>query len=231
MESKLGLKRGQTGRRPWVALAVLLFAAAMPLAGQQGQSPAAAPPVDPAKLPAHDEHQGLLISADPYLSSARSEERFGKKHPYAAGILAVEVYLRNNTDSPIQVALPSVELNVSPPGGPRQNLETLTPRAAAVLIINPGGPHPTTKRVPIPGAAGGSDKNAKKVEKMQGALAAEMLGDIVGPHATVHGFLFFDLNAEFDSVAHATLFFPDVRRVNPEERLLFFEVDLAPAAK
>ena len=214
-----------------LAPAIFFLAAALPMAVLRGQTPAAAPPVDPAKLPAHDEHQGLLISADPYLSSARSEEKFGKKHPYAAGILAVEVYLRNNTDSPIQIALPSIELNVSPPGGPRQNLEPLTPKAAAVLIINPGGPHPTTKRLPIPGAAGGSDKNAKQIEKMRAALAADVLGDLVGPHATVHGFLFFDLNAEFDSVAHATLFFPDVRRVNPEERLLFFEVDLGPAAK
>ncbi len=210
-------------------LALVLFTAALPLAGIHAQS--AAPPVDPAKLPAHDEHQGLLISADPYLSNARSEERFGKKHPYAGGVLAVEVYLSNKTDSPIQVSLPAIELSVRPPDGPRQAIEALTPLETARLIIHPPGPNPTTKRVPIPGAAGGSDKKAKEVEKLGTVLAPQILGDLVGPHATIHGFLFFDIDAQFDLVARSTLYFPDVRRVNPQERLLFFEVDLAPATK
>jgi hypothetical protein len=220
--------QNQTRRARFVP-AALLFVAALPAAILRGQAPA--PPVDPTKLPARDEHQGLLIAADPYLTSERSEEKFGKKHPYAAGVLAVEVYLRNNTDSPIQVSLTPIELNVTPPGQPRQSIEALSSVSAARRIVNPGGPNPTAKRVPLPGAAGGSDKKAKEVAKLADALAPQMLGDIVGPHGTIHGFLFFDVGAEFGLVAHSTLYFPEVRKVNPEEHLLFFEVDLGAATK
>jgi hypothetical protein len=211
------------------ALAALLLAAPLLAVSLRGQAPGAS--TDPARLAARDEHQGLLIAADPYLTTERSEEKFGKKHPFKAGILAVDVYLRNDTGSPIQVSLPPIELNVSPPGGSRQKIESLTSQEAAVLIIHPQPSSPTTRRVPIPGAAGGSIKGEKEVVKMQAALAPQMLGDIVGPHGSIHGFLFFDVNHHFDWVANSTLYFPEVRRVNPEERLLFFEVDLGPAAK
>jgi hypothetical protein len=39
------------------------------------------------------------------------------------------------------------------------------------------------------------------------------------------------VNYHFDWVASSTLYFPEVRRVSPEEPLLFFEVDLSPATK
>lgn len=215
----------------WATLTVLaavLSATSLLLPATAGQTPEAA--ADPSKLSARDEHQGLLIAADPYVSAERSAARFGKKHPYGAGLLAVDIYLRNDTDSPIQIALPAVELTVSPPGGTRQKLEALTSQDTAVVIIHPAL-SPTTKRLPIPGAAGGSIKKEKDVVKLEAALAPQMLGDIVGPHATMHGFLFFDVGAQFDLVAHSSVYFPEVRRVNPETRLLFFDVELGPAVK
>ena len=229
MESKIVRNGMRHAGRALAVLAVVLAAAPWMTPGTGGQT--RAPEVDPAKLPAHDEHQGLLIAADPYLSAERCEARFGKKNPYAAGLLAVEVYLRNNTDGPIQVSLDPIELSVSPPGQSRQKIEALTALEAASRIIHPGGPNPTARRLPVPGAAGGSDKKAKEVQKLGAALAPQMLGDLVGPHGTIQGFLFFDLGAQFDLVARSTIYFPEVRHVNPQERLLFFEVDLAPATK
>src|SRR5713101_6299554 len=55
---------------------------------------------DPASLPARDSHEGLLIAADPYQDATRYKTRFGKKNPYDAGILAIEVYFRNDNDKP-----------------------------------------------------------------------------------------------------------------------------------
>lgn len=228
METKKARSGGRNLQATLTILAANLAAASLLLPAMAGQTPEA--PVDPAKLAARDEHQGLLIAADPYVSADRSVARFGKKHPYAAGLLAVDVFLRNDTDSPIQIALPPIELMVSPPGGNRQKLEALTSQETAVVIIHPSL-SPTTKRLPIPGAAGGSIKKEKEVVKLQAALAPQMLGDIVGPHATIHGFLFFDVGAQFDQVAHSSIYFPEVRRVNPEARLLFFEVELGPAVK
>src|SRR5713101_934362 len=59
--------------------------------------PQAPPQIDPATLPARDVHQGMLIAADPYTDEARSKAKFGKKNPVDSGILALEVYLRNDT--------------------------------------------------------------------------------------------------------------------------------------
>jgi len=227
-ESRLERSNMRIRANTLAVLGAVMVAAPMLLQALPGQS--AAPGVDPAKLPARDEHQGLLIAADPYLSAERSAAKFGKKHPYGAGLLAVDVYLRNATDSPIQVVLPPIELNVSPPGGKRQRLEALSAQDAAIIIIHPAL-SPTTKRLPIPGAAGGSIKQEKDVVKLQAALAPQMLGDIVDAHSTVHGFLFFDVGAQFDLVSHSSVYFPQVRRVNPDAGLFFFEVDLGPAVK
>jgi hypothetical protein len=195
----------------------------------QGQTPQAAASADAAKLPARDSHQGLLIAADPYLTSERSEQKFGKKHPYGAGLLAVEVFLRNDTDGPLQIRQSTIELNIAPPGEERQRLAPLTPEEAAFRIVLPHGPNPHTRRSPIPGG-GVSGGKTKEIAKMEEALRAEMLpGDMVGPHNTVRGFLMFDVAHHFEDVSNATLYVPDVRRFGSGEKLLFFEVDLSAA--
>jgi hypothetical protein len=208
-----------------------LLVGAGPHAMLHGQTQQAAASADAAALPAHDSHQGLLIAADPYLTSERSEQKFGKKHPYGAGLLALEVFLRNDTDGPMQVRLSSIELNVTAPGEPRQRLEPLTVQEAAYLIILPNGPNPKTRRSPIPGTGGGvSGGKTKDIAKMEDALRPEMIpGDMIGPHKTVCGFLLFDVDHHFERVSSATLYVPDVSRFGSGEKLLFFEVDLSAA--
>ena len=210
------------------ALVGALLGGAGAHAALHGQTQAAAS-ADAAALPAHDSHQGLLIAADPYLTSERSQQRFGKKHPYGAGLLALEVFLRNDTDGPMQIRLGSIELNVNAPGQARQSLEPLTVEEAAYLIVLPNGPNPKTRRTPIPGL-GVSGGKSKEIAKMEDALRPEMLpGDLIGPHNTVHGLLLFDVDHHFERVGNATLYVPDVRRYGSGEKLLFFEVDLGAA--
>jgi len=205
------------------ALLLLLLTAPSQSAGQ-AQQPL---PLDPATLPARDSHQGLLIAADPYMTKERSEQKFGKKHPYAAGLLAIDVYLRNNTDSPLQINLETVELQIAVPGQPRQHLESLSAEDAAYRIVLPYGPSPRARRGPIPGVGGGK---TKEVAKKQDELRFLMLpGDMVGPHNTVHGFVLFDVDGHFEDVRNATLYIPDVSKYGSHEKLFFFEVDLRPA--
>ena len=207
-----------------------LFASLLAQANPQGQAQASAS-AQAAALPAHDSHQGLLIAADPYLTSERSEARFGKKHPYHVGLLAIEVYLRNDTDGPMQIRLDTIELKISAPGQPRQRIAALTALEAAFRIVLPNGPNPKKRRSPIPGVGAGGNKS-KDVAKMEDALRPEMLpGDLIGPHNTVHGFVMFDIDDHFDWVGNATLYIPDVRRFGSGEKLLFFEIDLGPATR
>ena len=216
------------GLRTRMILACLLFGTSVVIGPAGGQTPV--PAIDPGKLGARDDHQGLLIAADPYLTSERSEQQFGKKHPYGVGILAVDVYLQNNSESPIRVVLSTMAMEVRPPGGSRQKIESLSTEEAAERMVFPQPINPTITRLPLPPSHGAVKKN-KDVEKMEKSLAPRTLGDLVGPHATIHGFVFFDLAYHFDWVEKSTLYVPDVRRINPEEKLLFFELDLKPASK
>jgi len=225
MESNMARRKPGSAR---IRVPALVLGALLAVGRLQGQSPA--PPVDPAKLPAHDDHQGLLVAADPYLTAARSEEQFGKKNPYGAGLLAVDVYIRNNSESPITVNLSTVALEVRPPDERRQKIEALSVEEAAERIVFPSPVNPTITRVPRPPSHAAVRKN-KDVTKLAAALAPRALGDIVGPHEMIHGFLFFDVAHQFDWIATSSLYLPDVSRINPEEKLLFFDVELGPATK
>ena len=81
---------------------------------------------DPASLPAHDAHEGLLVAANPYTSDEQSKIKFGKHTPFEAGILAIDVYFRNDNDLPIRLNLRTVEMRIytefarSPNGSPER---------------------------------------------------------------------------------------------------------------
>lgn len=194
----------------------------------EAQSPPQASP-DPALLPARDSHQGLLIAADPYLTSERSEQKFGKKNPYSAGLLAIDVYLRNDMEIPLRVNLDTMELQIAIPGHPRQRLESLTVQDVAYRIVLPNGAAPRGKRGPIPGVSGGK---TKEIAKMEDSLRYLMLqSDLVGPHNTTHGFVMFDIARHFEDTERSTLYIPDVSRFGSGEKLFFFEIDLRPATR
>ena len=64
----------------------------------------APPPVDPMSLSTRDAHENLTIVADPYMTAARyTKVTFGKKSPYDAGIIAIDVYFKNDNDLPIRL--------------------------------------------------------------------------------------------------------------------------------
>lgn len=211
-----------------VLTALLFLAAQWFPARLASQSPP--PPIpDPATLPARDAHQGLLIAADPYLTSDRSEQRFGKKHPYGAGLLAIDLFLRNDTEAPLRIDLDTIELQVAVPGQQRQRLESLTIQDVAYRIVVPNGPAPRGRRGPLPGVAGGK---TKEIAKMEESLRSLMLqSDVVGPHDTIHGFVIFDVARHFEDTENSTVYIPDVSRFGSADKLFFFEIDLKPAAR
>jgi hypothetical protein len=227
------MMRRQMRQGLWLGLAIVAATVAwLPPGRANLLAQAQAPPTpNPGALAARDLHQGLLIAADPYLTSDRSEQKFGKKHPYAAGLLAIDVYLRNDTNDPLQFRLETIELTIAVPRGPKERLEPLDAEGAAQQIIMPQGPKVGGRRMPFPGTSGSKGKN-KNVTKMADSLRPQMLsGDVVPPHAIIHGFLFFDVSGHFDLISQASLYVPDVHRIPSRESLFFFEVDLAPAAR
>ena len=187
--------------------------------------------VDPTSLPAHDSHQKLLVAVQPWLDPAQYKDRFGKKSPYDAGIVALDVYFRNDNDSPIHVDLSTVRLVVAQGDEDPQHVEALTPEDVAdrVLLNGADAPSPGRPRLPIGNPKGDHDKQWTALA--DSVRAASLSSDLIPPHGTVHGCLYFDLAHHFGLLHDSQLYIPDLTFLVDNQVLLFFEVDLAPAAK
>lgn len=186
--------------------------------------------IDVETLPARDTHEGVTVAADPYTDAARSKERFGKRHPYQAGLLAVEVVMRNDATRPIRVNLEAVRLLLEPPGTSRQRLEPLDLETVIEKILHKeqGGPNPTVSRLPIPRKP--PPDRSKEWKQTESALAPYVFTyDILPPQATVRGFFFFDMARRFEWVPHARVYVPEMKFMDDGQALFFFEVDLSKA--
>jgi hypothetical protein len=208
-----------------LALAIISIAFAQ-------QSPAPAPPPqprNPVEMPAHDRHEGIVIAADPCLDAQKSKTLFGKKDPYDAGILALEVFIKNETPQPARVDLSTVRLEVPLPDGGSQKLESLKPREVATLIVYPAGaPNPSNGRR-LPGGIV-VPLHDKKVDQVSDEIRPRAFdADIIPPLATIHGYLFFNLGHDFKLATDSTLYLPDIKIIPGNKLLMFFEVALAPA--
>lgn len=193
---------------------------------QDAPAPALAPPVPTATVPARDHHEGLIVTAEPCMDPAKSEQIFGKHHPYKAGILALEVSLRNETPQPMRLTMNSIRLEIGAPGDTRDKVASLTPRQVARLIIYPAGaPNVSTKRRLPPVTGPPNDKKVDKLADMLRPFALDV--DVIPPLGVIHGYLFFDVDHDFALVPDAILYVPDVRIVEGNKPLMFFEIPLS----
>jgi hypothetical protein len=186
---------------------------------------------DPASLPARDEHQGLLVTVDPYVSADRYKDKFGKHTPYEAGVAALEVYFRNDTASPLKIDLDAIRLLIAAPGDAKQKIEPLAPDYVADLVLLNGKVNATARRLPLP-LPGGVPKSGKG--KAWDEFAAELRSmalssDVLAPNSMSHGFLYFDIDQKYSWLAGSRLEIPDVSSMLDHKTLFFFEVDLSAA--
>lgn len=213
----------------FLLLIFALWAGAPTARGQTSTSPAKTGSPDPASLPARDTHQGLLIAADPYTSADRYKERFVKHSPYEGGIVAIEVFFRNDNDSPIRINLKTMQLQMGAPGDSRQRLDPLSPEDVADRVLSK--PKDPTPRFPVPRVGPPPAKHDKNWEEFAGNLRSAALGtDLLAPHATTRGFLYFDIDRHYDWITNARLEIPNLAFMNDTKPLFFFEIDLAPSA-
>jgi hypothetical protein len=197
----------------------------------QGQANSPAQPAhQPDESLPHDRHEGVSVSADAYSDPARAKEKFGKAaDPVPVGILPVEVFLRNETDQPMHVDLSTIQLDVHPRGGRRQDIDALSIHDVAAAVAHPNGPSaPQSRRFPV-GLPSATDKKTDKVADILGPLALD--GDIVPPMGMIHGFLFFDLGNDMSLAESASIYVPDVTIVPSQKALMFFEVPVGKEAE
>jgi hypothetical protein len=189
-------------------------------------------PADPMSLRTRDAHQDLTIVADPYLRASRySKDVFGKNSFYAAGIIAVDVYFRNDNNVPIRLNPQTIQLIISQPGLDRQRLGPLSPEDVAdrTLLTANSNIRAPRRPFPFPGSSSSSGHSKDWVEMTTTLHSVTLETDILPPHATTHGFLFFDLNHDVDAIHNSHLYLPDLVFMTDNKALFFFEIDFADA--
>lgn len=197
-----------------------------------GGPAASAQVTDPAKMPARQSQEGLTIAVDPYADAARTKEKFGKKHPYDANILPVEVFFKNETNKAIRVELEEIRLLIAPPDGGRQRLEPLDFDTVIERTLHEekGGPEVKKPRLPVPIPKTSSSNRSKDWKKLEAAWELFLLtGDVLPPQSTMRGFLFFDMGLHMDWAVYSRLLVPKLKFIEANQDLFYFEVDLRKA--
>jgi len=184
---------------------------------------------DTLKTSALESHEGMTITARPWTDPALYKEKFHKKSPFAAGIVAVQVAFRNDSDDSMKVNLERVRLNITISEEERQALDALSSEEATDVILSPGAKGPSARRLPFPvgGPKVGHDKKWMDVE--QELREAGVHASVVAPHSTVQGLLYFNLRNQLDLLNTARLYVPEVVALEKNHGLLYFEIDLSRA--
>jgi len=210
--------------RAVAALGAACFAAALsvaPLCGQASQSA--------RSLAARESHEGMAISALPWLDSELYKQPFPKHSPFPAGVVAVHVSFRNDSAETMKVTLNRVRLNVRVDSETLQQLQPLSADQVADAAMRPRGKDPTAhRRFPIPVGSGvktAKDKNWMEVQTQ--AQNAAVPTSVIAPHSTVQGLLYFDLQNQLDLMYSAHLYVPEIVIMGKDQSLTYFEIDLS----
>jgi hypothetical protein len=191
--------------------------------------PTAQQPQATLKAAALESHEGVTITAQPWTDAANYKAKFPKKSPLASGIVAIDTIIRNDSDDSMKVDLEQIRLNVTVSEDNRQALHSLTADDVADVVSDTGKKDPTASRrspIPIPkGPKVGRDKHWTEMQKA--AADAAVASSIVAPHRSVQGLLYFDLQGQLDLLNTAHLYIPDVRALEKNHPLVYFEIDLS----
>jgi hypothetical protein len=212
--------RNLSGAVPFLAACLLAgaYAGAQQSAGQRAS----------LKTASLETHEGLTISAQPWTDVALYKEKFPKKSPFAAGIVAMEVIFRNDSNESMKVSLDRIRLSFQIDQDNRQELQALTPAQVADEVLKPGGKDPAKSRARIPlpvSIPHNGDKHWTELERQ--AEAAGVPANVIAPHSSVQGLLYFDLQGQFDLLNGARLYVPDVLVMENNRSLTYFEIDLS----
>jgi hypothetical protein len=210
-------------------LCIAVGPAATPLAWQ---SSAKAPAQTSLLATAVDSHEGLTIGVDPWTVASRYKEKFPKKSPYSAGIVALRISFRNETGDGIRVDLPRIRLVVQLSEENRQEIQPISPdEVADTLLLKQNGKDPTAKRVPLPVPLGKvpTTRDKKWTDFRDACQDASVPSPVIGAHSTVEGLLYFDVRGEWDLLQTSRLYVPGLITMSSKEPLSYFDIDLGHA--
>lgn len=188
-----------------------------------GQAPATPRPA------ISDSHEGMTIGVDPWTSSARYKQKFPKKSPFSAGIVALRLTFRNDTDKGMKVDLQRIRLLVQISEDNRQELQPLTPDDVAdSVILKSSGKDPTAKRLPIPLPIGKPrpTRDANWTKFRDDCQNAAVPSSVIAAHSGVEGLVYFDLRGEVDLLQTARLYVPNLLTMGENQPISYFDIAL-----
>jgi len=183
----------------------------------------------PVKAASLESHEGLTISALPWMNASNYKDKFPKKSPYSAGILAIQVSFRNDSTDSIKVELRQIRLAVHLDAENTQELPPLTADEVADEVFKPAQKDPLQPRprLPIPVGSSKARRDKNWAELQTQAQNAAVPSGVIAPHSTVQGLLYFDLQNQLDLLDTAHLYVPDLLLMRENRPLTFFDIDLA----
>jgi len=204
-----------------VVVVFLGFAAGRVARGQQSK---------PLRTSILDAHEGVTIGVEPWTQANRYKEKFPKKTPFGAGIVALRLSIRNDNDEAVKLNLHRIRLLVQLDPENRQELEALTADDVAdAVMLRQNGKDPTARRLPIPlPISRPKPTRDKNWEEFHGDCQnAGIPSGVIGAHSTMEGLVYFDLRGEWDLLQTARLYVPDLQRMTSQQAILYFDIDFS----
>jgi hypothetical protein len=184
----------------------------------------------PLKTSILDAHEGVTIGVDPWTQASRYKEKFPKKTPFGAGIVALRLSIRNDNDEAVKLNLHRIQLLVQLDADNKQELQALTADDVAdAVMLRQNGKDPTARRLPIPlPISRPKPERDKNWEEFHGACQnAGMPSGVIGAHSTMEGLVYFDLRGEWDLLQTARLYVPDLQRMTSNQAISYFDIDFS----
>jgi hypothetical protein len=178
-----------------------------------------------------DVHEGITIGVDPWTSSGRYKDKFSKKSPYNAGIVALQLMIRNDNEEPVRLNRERIRLLVQLDEDHKQELQPLSSDDVAdSVMLKQSVKDPTLRRNPLPIPIGGGgakptrDKNWTDFRDT--CQNAALPSPVIAPHSTMEGLVYFDLRGEVDLLQNARLYIPDMQRMTTNQAILYFDIEM-----
>ena len=176
-----------------------------------------------------DSHEGMTVEVDPWTTASRYKEKFGKKSPFAGGVVALHVSFQNDNEKGVKVNLQRIRLIVQVDEDNRQELEALSPDDVAdTVLLKPSTKDPTARRlpIPVPVAKPKATRDSNWTNLRDACQNAAVPSGVVGAHGEVEGLIYFDLRGELDLLQAAHLYVPNLLMMDTNQPISFFEIDL-----
>jgi hypothetical protein len=172
------------------------------------------------KYPASLASEGVTIAVEALYSDVLAAAMFDKTDMVTRGFMPLAIVIFNDNDFPIEVDGLSIELIHG-----SDHLRTLTPNEAVYRLFRKD-----RSWLPKVTAASRSELNQDALDDFDGKF---LMKKLVEPHDKGGGFLYFHIGDSEDPaafIANSVVYIPNIYRKDDGSRMIFFEIEMKPAA-